>query len=135
MSCISLPEKIYFKQGCLPVALDELKDKQRAFIIGCSKAVETKLSQLRIQHVAYFGTPENCIKEIKLFEPDVIIAVGGKSEIDLGQSASTLYDKKVCLVVIPTEEIDGAELHGDMVIIDRSENLPSFRSVFQEMFE
>ena len=36
MSCISLPKKIYFKEGSLSVAFDELKGFKRAFITGGS---------------------------------------------------------------------------------------------------
>ena len=53
------PEKVYFKKGCMPVALDELKhvmDKKRAFIVtdsflymnGYTKPITDKLDELGI---------------------------------------------------------------------------------------
>ena len=51
------PEKVYFKKGCLPVALDELKNvmgKKRCFIVtdsflyknGYTKKIEDKLDEM-----------------------------------------------------------------------------------------
>ena len=53
------PEKVYFKKGCLPVALDELKNvmgKKRCFIVtdsflyknGYTKKIEDKLDEMGI---------------------------------------------------------------------------------------
>lgn len=116
MSCISLPEKIYFKEGSLAVALDELKGMKRAFITGESELVEKKLDELGIQHITYFGTGENLLDEIKLFEPDVIIEIGEKCEI-------SYHAYKVA--------VDVMDMSADMVIIDRSENLPDLAIDFE----
>ena len=59
------PEKVYFKKGCMPVALDELGSvmgKKKAFIVtdsflyknGYVKPIEDKLDELGIQHTAFF---------------------------------------------------------------------------------
>ena len=58
------PQKVYFKKGCLPVALNELRDvmgKKKAFIVtdsflynnGYTKPVEDKLDELGIQHTCF----------------------------------------------------------------------------------
>ena len=52
------PEKVYFKKGCLPVALAELKNYKKAFIVtdaflyqnGYTKPVEEKLDAMGITH-------------------------------------------------------------------------------------
>ena len=116
MSCISLPKKIYFKEGCLPVALDEIKGMKRAFIIGRSELVEKKLNELDIQHTSYFGTGENLLDEIKLFEPDVIIEIGEKCEIEYNAY-------KVA--------VDCMDMNADMVVIDKSGNLPDLAIDFE----
>ncbi len=128
MACISLPKKIYFKQGCLPVALEELRGRKRAFLIGSSKAVEDKLNELEIQHTTCIGTAEDCLKQIRLFEPDVIIAVGSRTEMEICRQI-----KGIDIVAVLTEDWNGAEQFADMVIIDRSDNLPPLTSAFQEM--
>ena len=116
MSCISLPKKIYFKEGSLSVALDELKGMKRAFVIGESELVGKKLNELDIQHIIYFGTGENLLDEIKLFEPDVIIEIGEKCEIAY----------KACKIAV-----DVMDMSADMVIIDRSDNLPDLGIDFE----
>ena len=58
------PEKVYFKKGCMPVALDELgtvMGKKRCFIVtdsflyknGYTKAIEDKLDQMGIVHTCF----------------------------------------------------------------------------------
>ena len=59
------PEKVYLKKGCLPVALDELKNvmgKKRAFIVtdtflyqnGYTKPITDKLDEMGIAHTTFF---------------------------------------------------------------------------------
>ena len=59
MLWLRTPEKVYFKKGCTPVALDELgtvMGKKRAFIVtdaflyknGYTKPIEEKLDQMGI---------------------------------------------------------------------------------------
>ena len=116
MSCISLPKKIYFKEGSLSVALDELKGMKRAFLTGICEPVEKKLDELGIQHTSYFGTGENLLEEVKLFEPDVIIEIGEKCEIEYNAY-------KVA--------VNCMDISADMVITDRSENLPDLAIDFE----
>lgn len=105
------PEKVYFKKGCLGVALRELKDvlnKQRAFIVtdsflynnGYTKAVTNLLDEMNINHHTFFDVAPDptleCAKlgaeAMKEFRPDVIIAVGGGSAMDAGKIMWTLYE-------------------------------------------
>ncbi len=116
MSCISLPKKIYFKEGCLNVALDELKGMKRAFLTGSSELVEKKLDELDIQHIGFSGVESNLLNEIKLFEPDVIVEIGEKCEIEYNAY-------KVA--------VNCMDISADMVITDRSENLPDLAIDFE----
>ncbi len=105
------PEKVYFKKGCLPVALDELKTvmgKKKAFIVtdqflyknGYTKAITDKLDQMGIVHETFFDVAPDptlaCalegVKAIRAFEPDTIIAVGGGSAMDAAKIMWVLYE-------------------------------------------
>lgn len=105
------PEKVYFKKGCLGVALKELKDvmgKKKAFIVtdtflyqsGFTKAVTDRLDEMGIRHTTFFNVAPDptlaCAKEgakaMKEFEPDVIIAIGGGSAMDAGKIMWVMYE-------------------------------------------
>lgn len=105
-----VPEKIYFKYGCLPVALRELKDlgKQRAFIVtdkvlfqlGITENITKILDEIGIEHVVYYDVEPDptlaCAKkgaaEMINFQPDVIIALGGGSPMDAAKIMWVLYE-------------------------------------------
>ncbi|MDE6036329.1 MAG: bifunctional acetaldehyde-CoA/alcohol dehydrogenase [Ruminococcus sp.] len=103
-----VPEKIYMKRGCLPLALDELSDKKRAFIVtdkflyenGYTKPITNKLSAMGIQYTIFFDVePDptlecavNGAKQMTAFNPDVIIALGGGSAMDAGKIMWVLYE-------------------------------------------
>ncbi len=105
------PSKVYIKKGCLPVALNELKDvygKKRAFIVtdsflyksGFTKVIESRLNEMGIVHETFFDVEPDptlrCAKEgakiMTSFQPDVIIAVGGGSAMDAGKIMWVLYE-------------------------------------------
>ncbi|HHW24610.1 MAG TPA: bifunctional acetaldehyde-CoA/alcohol dehydrogenase [Bacillota bacterium] len=104
------PEKVYFKRGCLPVALAELgtMGKKKAFIVtdkflysnGYTKPVEEKLDEMGITHTTFYDVePDPSLasaregaKQMLAFEPDVIIAVGGGSAMDAAKIMWVLYE-------------------------------------------
>ncbi len=105
------PEKVYFKKGCLGVALRELKyvmNKKKAFVVtdtflyksGFTKAITDRLDEMGITHTTFYNVAPDptlaCAKEgakaMAAFEPDVIIAIGGGSAMDAGKIMWTLYE-------------------------------------------
>ena len=102
------PEKVYFKKGCLPVAMDELSHKKKAFIVtdtflyqnGYTKPVEEKLDAMGIVHTVFYNVAPDptlgCAREgaeaMRAFQPDLIIAVGGGSAMDAGKIMWVLYE-------------------------------------------
>ena len=102
------PEKVYFKKGCLPVALDELKKYKKAFIVtdtflyqnGYTRPVKEKLDQLGIIHNTFHSVEPDptlaCARagaaQMATFQPDVIIAVGGGSAMDAAKIMWVLYE-------------------------------------------
>ncbi len=95
------PEKIYIKKGCMPVALDELKNvmnKKRVFLVtdsflyknGYTKPITDKLNEMGIQYTSFADVePDPTLacaikgaEQMRSFEPDTIIALGGGSAMD-----------------------------------------------------
>ena len=102
------PEKVYFKKGCLPVAMEELAGKKKAFIVtdtflyqnGYTKPIEEKLDAMGITHTSFYNVAPDptlaCAREgaeaMRSFQPDLIIAVGGGSAMDAGKIMWVLYE-------------------------------------------
>ena len=158
------PEKVYFKRGCMPVALDELgtvMHKKRAFIVtdsflyrnGNTKPIEDKLDRMGIVHTCFYDVqPDPTLKnalagtaQMRAFEPDVIIALGGGSAMDAAKIMWVLYEnpdadfsdmamdfmdirkriytyphmgKKAYFVAIPTSSGTGSEVTPFAIITD-----------------
>lgn len=105
-----VPEKVYFKYGCLPVALGELKDmdKKKAFIVtdkvlfdmGYTNKVTEVLENNGIQFKIFSDVePDPTLrcakagaKEMLDFNPDVIIALGGGSAMDAAKIMWVMYE-------------------------------------------
>ncbi|WZL82239.1 bifunctional acetaldehyde-CoA/alcohol dehydrogenase [Vallitaleaceae bacterium 9-2] len=105
-----VPNRVYFKSGCLDIALDELKDlgKKKAFIVtdkvlydlGYAEKVTDKLDSVGIDTKVFFdvqpdptlATARKGAKEMQAFEPDVIIALGGGSPMDAAKIMWVMYE-------------------------------------------
>ncbi len=105
------PQKVYIKRGCMPVALQELKDvmgKKRAFIVtdsflyknGYTKPITDKLDEMGIVYTTFADvepdpsliSAQKGAEAMRKFEPDVIIALGGGSAMDAGKIMWVLYE-------------------------------------------
>lgn len=114
-----VPPKIYLKSGCLPVALQELAGKKRAFIVtdsalfnlGFAEKVTSVLEPLGIEcEVFHQVKPDPTLQTVKqgvslinAFKPDVIIALGGGSPMDAAKIIWMLYEN-------PDVEFEGLAL-------------------------
>lgn len=158
-----VPSKIYFKNGSLPVALQELQDmnKKRAFIVtdkvlyelGYVDQITELLDEMDIDFKVFFDVqPDPTLavarkgaEEMKNFEPDTIIALGGGSPMDAAKIMWVLYEhpevafedlamrfmdirkrvykfptmgQKAMMVAIPTSAGTGSEVTPFAVITD-----------------
>ena len=105
------PEKVYIKKGCLPVALEELKEinpRKKAFIVtdrflyenGYTRPITEKLGDMGIAYTVFSEVePDPTLKIAKKgaemmtnFAPDVIIAIGGGSAMDAAKIMWVLYE-------------------------------------------
>lgn len=160
------PEKVYLKRGCIPVALEDLKkdmNKKKAFIVtdnflyanGYTKVVTDKLQELEIEYQSFFdvksdptlGCVKNGLEQMKSFEPDTIIAIGGGSAMDAGKIMWVMYEhpelsfsdmamrfmdirkkvytfpkmgEKAYFIAIPTSSGTGSEVSPFTIITDES---------------
>ena len=106
-----VPEKVYTRRGCIPVALQELKDvydKKKVFIVtdaflynnGFTKCITDKLNELNIMHTTFFDVaPDPTLasaiegtKAMNEFKPDCIIAIGGGSAMDAAKIMWVMYE-------------------------------------------
>lgn len=160
-----IPPKVYFKRGAVELALKELKGKKRAFIItdrylfnsGAVNTVVKILDEIKIDHQIFFDvkpdptltTVNQAMEIVKPYEPDLIIALGGGSPMDVAKIIWLLYEHpetdfsaltkrymdikeetaklpqfegKATLVCIPTTSGTGAEVTPFAVIKDETTN-------------
>ncbi len=106
-----VPEKVYFKKGCMETALDELgtvMHKKKAFIVtdsflyknGNTKPITDKLDKMGIVYTCFYEiapdptlqSARKGVEAMRAFEPDVIIALGGGSAMDAGKIMWVMYE-------------------------------------------
>ncbi|MBC2576772.1 bifunctional acetaldehyde-CoA/alcohol dehydrogenase [Peptostreptococcus canis] len=106
-----VPEKVYFKKGCLPVAMREFKeemDKKRAFVVtdnflynnGYIDKITDELDRMGIMHTTFYDVaPDPTLKcamegakAMESFQPDLIIALGGGSAMDAAKIMWVMYE-------------------------------------------
>ncbi|KPL71196.1 acetaldehyde dehydrogenase [Leptolinea tardivitalis] len=132
-----VPPKIYLKMGCLPVALQELAGKKRAFIVtdsalfnlGFAEKVTSVLEPLGIEcEVFHQVKPDPTLQTIRqgvnlinAFKPDVIIALGGGSPMDAAKIIWLLYEN-------PDVEFEGLALR----FMDIRKRIYSFPKIGQK---
>jgi len=103
-----LPSSIYFRRGCIPEALKELKGKKRALLVtddflfrsGCADDIINTLKKLGLEVESFFSvkadpnlsTVRKCVAIANAFQPDVIVALGGGSPMDAAKIAWVMYE-------------------------------------------
>lgn len=108
MMWFKVPPKIYHKFGCLPVALGDLKDKKRVFIVtdsflfnnGYVTKVTDTLDELGIDFQVFhqvkpdptLSTINAGLENLRAFAPDVIMGFGGGSPMDAAKIMWLLYE-------------------------------------------
>ena len=165
MLWFQIPSKIYFKYGCLCTAIKDLAGKKRAFIVTDKFLYSTGLLGPMLQTLTDMGiathvfsdvTPDPTIQlankgleQLRSFDADVIIAVGGGSPIDAAKIMWLMYEqpdvsfediamrfmdikkrivkieplgKKATFVAVPTTSGTGSEVTPFAVITDEETN-------------
>jgi acetaldehyde dehydrogenase/alcohol dehydrogenase len=108
MLWFKVPPKVYFKAGCLPVALQDLQGRRRAFIVTdkplfdlhYTDQITRVLDDLKIDHEVFFdvepdpslATVRRGLAAMNAFQPDVVIAIGGGSPIDAAKIMRLMYE-------------------------------------------
>ncbi|MBW4496270.1 MAG: bifunctional acetaldehyde-CoA/alcohol dehydrogenase [Oscillatoria princeps RMCB-10] len=103
-----IPPKVYFKYGCLPVALRDLEGKKRAFVItdkplfdlGVTEKVTGVLDEIGIKSQVFYEvepdpsltTVNKGLAAMNAFKPDAIIAIGGGSPMDAAKVMWLMYE-------------------------------------------
>ena len=103
-----LPKSIYFRRGCLPIAMTDLADKKRAMIVtdgflfangyidDLRSILEKQGMLVEVFHEVAADPTLSLIKKgaaaCNIFNPDVILAVGGGSPMDAAKIMWVLYE-------------------------------------------
>ena len=103
-----LPKSIYFRRGSLPIALSDLEDKKRAFLVtdrflfnnGYADEVVSLLKAQGIEVQTFFDVEadptlsvvQKGAEAMKSFQPDVILALGGGSPMDAAKIMWVMYE-------------------------------------------
>lgn len=103
-----VPERVYFKFGSLPVALEELKGKKRAVIVtdqqlatlGYTDHITTILEKVGVDFRVFsdvqadptLSVVEKGAELMRHYNPDVIIALGGGSAMDAAKIMWVMYE-------------------------------------------
>jgi len=104
----NVPKNIYFKYGCLPIALKDLAGNQRALIVtdkplfdlGLVDKLTRALDAIHLDYEIFYdvqpdpdlSTIKAGLKVMKGFKPDVIIAFGGGSPMDAAKIMWLMYE-------------------------------------------
>ena len=108
MLWFQVPQKIYHKYGCLPVALKDLQGKKRVFVVtdsylfnnGYVDRVSSVLEPMgmdvqcfhQVEPDPTLATIKSGLKQLLPFQPDVIIGLGGGSPMDAAKIMWLLYE-------------------------------------------
>ncbi len=119
MLWLQIPPKIYFKSGCLPVALSDLNGRKRAFIItdkpiydlGYTDLITRELKKMNIDFSIFaevepdptLANVNKGLSSMNAFQPDVIISLGGGSAMDAAKIMWLMYE-------YPDTEFEGLAL-------------------------
>ncbi|WP_246542683.1 bifunctional acetaldehyde-CoA/alcohol dehydrogenase [Paludibacterium yongneupense] len=103
-----LPKSIYFRRGCLPIALEELEGKKRALVVtdgflfknGYVDEVVSTLKKLNIEVEVFYEVEADPtlaivrrgVEVANRFKPDVIVALGGGSPMDAAKIIWVMYE-------------------------------------------
>ncbi|WP_233170396.1 bifunctional acetaldehyde-CoA/alcohol dehydrogenase [Aquitalea sp. ASV15] len=103
-----LPKSIYFRRGCLPVALEDLAGKKRCLIVTGQYLFEhgfvdepiRLLKKMGLEVEVFFEVPADPTLAIvrkgadlaHAFQPDVIMALGGGSPMDAAKIIWVMYE-------------------------------------------
>ncbi len=109
MQWYKVPPKIYFKPGALPLAIAELRERKRAFVItdammaelGFVDRIVEELEKNGLQVRVFSGIKpdpdltsiEQCMAQINSFEPDVFVGLGGGSPLDAAKIIWLMYEQ------------------------------------------
>lgn len=167
MQWIKIPEKIFFERGSIQY-LEKMQNISRAFIVTDPSMVELGFVEKILYYLRKrndyvhseifsdvepdpsFATIRRGVEAMKVFQPDVIIALGGGSPIDAAKGMMLYYEqpdvdiealktkfmdirkraykiaplgKKTKLVAIPTTSGTGSEVTSFAVITDKEKNI------------